>query len=103
MERAPLIGTKATADFHQGAQLMCCNPDAVYIAATEIMLASNKTPLPRGSHPYREQSIGLPQCVGEFLGCRSGDQGRTAIKMAGHRARRYVDMTPAFLRDKGQT
>jgi len=51
-ERVPLIGTKATADFHQGAQPPCCNPDAVYMAATEIMPASTGILLPRGSHPY---------------------------------------------------
>ena len=51
-KRVPLIGTKATADFHQGAQPPCCNPDAVYMAAAEIMPASTDTPLPRGSHPY---------------------------------------------------
>ena len=37
---------------HQGAQPPCCNPDAVYMAATDIMPASTETPLPRGSHPY---------------------------------------------------
>jgi putative transposase len=57
-ERVPLIGTKATADFHQGAQSTCCNPDAVYMAATEIMPASTEKLLPRGSHPYRVRGRG---------------------------------------------
>ncbi len=52
LQCVPLIGTKATADFHQGAQRSCCNPDAVYMAAAEITPASPETPLPRGSHPY---------------------------------------------------
>ncbi|MGX0904831.1 hypothetical protein ACSSV8_003425, partial [Roseovarius sp. MBR-79] len=30
----------------------CCNSDAVYMAATEIMPASTENLLPRGSHPY---------------------------------------------------
>lgn len=51
-ERVPLIGTRATADFHQGAQPSCCNPDAVYMAAPEFTPASTETLLPRGSHPY---------------------------------------------------
>ena len=54
-ERVPLIGTKATADFHQGAQPPCCNPDAVYMAATEITPASPERPLPCASHPYTVQ------------------------------------------------
>ena len=37
---------------HQGAQPPCCNPDAVYMAATDITPASPEKPLPRGSHPY---------------------------------------------------
>ena len=41
---------------HQGAQPPCCNPDAVYMAAAEIMPASTDTPLPRGSHPYTVQA-----------------------------------------------
>lgn len=52
LQRVPLIGTKATADFHQGAQRSCCKSDAVYMAAAEITPASPETPLPRGSHPY---------------------------------------------------
>lgn len=55
-ERVPLIGTKATADFHQGAQLPCCNPAAVFMATTEITPASPERPLPRGSHPYKVQA-----------------------------------------------
>ena len=46
------IGTFAVADFHQGAQPPCCIPDAVYIAATEIMPPSTETLLSHGSHPY---------------------------------------------------
>jgi transposase len=52
LQRVPLIGTKATADFHQGAQRSCCKSDAVYMAAAEITPASPEKPLPRGSHPY---------------------------------------------------
>ena len=54
-KRVPLIGTEATADIHQGAQPPCCNPDAVYMAATVTMPTSTEKPLPRGSHPYRVQ------------------------------------------------
>ncbi len=51
-ERVPLIGTKATAELHQGAQPPRCNPDAVYMAATEMTSAATEKPLPSGSHPY---------------------------------------------------
>lgn len=53
LQRVPLIGTKATADFHQGAQRSCCKSDAAYRAAAEITPASPEKPLPRRSHPYR--------------------------------------------------
>ena len=72
LKRVPLIGTEATADFHQGAQPSCCNPDAVYMAAAEIMPASTETLLPRGSHPYMVR-----------------ERGRTAA-LLDHKARSFV-------------
>jgi len=52
LQSVPLIGTKATADFHQGAQRSCSKSDAAYRAAAEITPASPEKPLPRRSHPY---------------------------------------------------
>jgi hypothetical protein len=52
LQRAPLIGTKSTADIHQGAQQPRCNTDAVYMAATKITPISIENLLPRRSHPY---------------------------------------------------
>ena len=49
VKRAPLIGTKATADFHQGAQSPCCIADAVYMAVTEVMPDSTENPCPAGA------------------------------------------------------
>jgi len=60
LQRVPLIGTKATADFHQGAQRSCSKSDAVYMAAAEITPASPEKPLPRRSHPY--------MCIGQEIG-----------------------------------
>ena len=70
------IGTEATADFHQGAQLPCCNPDAVYRAAAEIMPALTETLLPRGSHPYMVRGP-----------CRTGRSGRAWLKRLRGRGR----------------
>ena len=56
LERVPLIGTFAVADFHQGAQSKHCNFDAVYMAAADQVPASTEKPLPRRSHPYMVQA-----------------------------------------------
>jgi len=84
-ERVPLIGTKATADFHQGAQPPCCNPDAVYMAATEIMPASIEILLPHGSHPYR---------VRPAMNLR----GQRIPRTYGRRGERHVPALPALRR-----
>ena len=64
LKRVPLIGTEATADFHQGAQPSCCNPDAVYMAAAEITPASPEKLLPHGSHPYTVRGIASDGATG---------------------------------------
>ena len=56
LQRVPLIGTFAVADFHQGVQSKYCNFDAVYMAAADQVPASTEKPLPRGSHPYTVQA-----------------------------------------------
>jgi len=76
-ERVPLIGTKATADFHQGAQPPGCNPDAVYMAATEITPAQPKRPCPAGAIHTRFE--GMP----ERAGTAGGDDLMTLALVAG--------------------